>query len=353
MIMKFYIFNIQFTNVKPSLLRLIAVPSIATFQNLHKIILSSFELFAIREFYFETEDHFILETIDDYFEYHDSIKYSIYTYSDIEFIANIVCEDVVDLDFNYPITFYYENKIDFLEKNYEIVEKQSFKNLSDFLIVNYNSFSMIDDFHFSKCNNYLLKKFKFFSKKVRNIKPKNNEGYYLKLRLMEVSPHTWRDIIIPHNLTFNELHHYIQIIFNFDCFHLYKFIIEGDIYCTNYDMQQPYDIIGFEGFESVFDTVDTCVYYFFNRVKYIDYIYDYGDYWHIRIEIKKTKELNQDYPKLVRYKGDYNPFEDCGGANSLMDYIEIAEKTGKLTDELSLYNQDEVQKKIKEFKREK
>jgi len=52
--------------------------------------------------------------------------------------------------------------------------------------------------------------------------------------------------------------------------------------------------------------------FFINNNK-IDYEYDFGDGWGFTIEFKKTVDYDKNYPTLIRYKGKYNPIEDCGG----------------------------------------
>ena len=130
------------------------------------------------------------------------------------------------------------------------------------------------------------------------------KGYDIKLRLKDVKPKTWRDLIIPSNITFHQMHRIIQIAFGFlDC-HLYLFDM-GDRRIVNFKTTDK--MVG------DLDSNNVIIEDYFDNSKKIRYCYDFGDTWEVIIQIKGTVEYNREYPKIIRYKGDYNPPEDCGG----------------------------------------
>gem|GEM_PF-5090749 len=133
------------------------------------------------------------------------------------------------------------------------------------------------------------------------------KAYDVKLRLKGVKPITWRDLIIPAGIKFNKLHKIIQETFGFlDC-HSYRFSI-GDSQI---------------GKTRVIDE-------YFDDVKWVDYEYDFGDGWEVRVEIKKIiADYDKNYATLKRYKGDYNPIDDCGGVHGFMDLIKKTKKHDK------------------------
>jgi hypothetical protein len=48
-------------------------------------------------------------------------------------------------------------------------------------------------------------------------------GYDIKVRLDDFRPLTWRDLIIPENITFHQLHLIMQELWDFNDNHLYEF----------------------------------------------------------------------------------------------------------------------------------
>ncbi len=101
---------------------------------------------------------------------------------------------------------------------------------------------------------------------------------------------TWRDLIIPAGITFEELHMIIQILMDLCNCHLYMFESKTGI----------------------------------ERIVDFDFIND----WEFTIEIKKKVEIDSYYPQLKRFKGDYGPVEDCGGPWRLGELISL--KTGEI-----------------------
>ena len=139
------------------------------------------------------------------------------------------------------------------------------------------------------------------------------EGYDIKIRLDGYRPLTWRDLIIPAGITFEELHMMIQVLMGFDNYHMYLFEIGNKrIGNSNY-------------LDDAIDSKHTLIDKYFNKNKKIQYTYDFGDSWQFTIEIKKKVDIDTHYPKLKRFKGDYNPVEDCGGVWGLEELVELKE----------------------------
>ena len=137
------------------------------------------------------------------------------------------------------------------------------------------------------------------------------EGYDIKIRLDDYRPLTWRDLIIPAGITFEELHMMIQVLMGFDNYHMYLFEIGNKrIGNSNY-------------LDDAIDSKHTLIDKYFNKNKKIQYTYDFGDSWQFTIEIKKKVDIDTHYPKLKRFKGDYNPVEDCGGVWGLEELVEL------------------------------
>lgn len=176
------------------------------------------------------------------------------------------------------------------------------------------------------------------------------KGYNIKVRLKNFKPITWRDLIIPPNITFKGLHEIIQIIMGFDNSHLYDFSFKDS----------RYNIIDFETNEDqflAFDSDSVCINKFFDNYKKIGYTYNYFYMWDMTIEIKGEVDFNKDYPEFIRFKGN-NLIDDSYEINNIISSIskkfgnpnEIdAEKVNEFLIEKIQYNPEQTQNELKEL----
>ena len=175
------------------------------------------------------------------------------------------------------------------------------------------------------------------------------KGYDVKVRLDDFRPLTWRDLIIPENITFHQLHLIMQELWNFYDMHLYDFTtIDNRIRFLDFDkMSITEEYIPDYGEQNA-RTV--CINEMFDSNKKIKYCYDFGDSWSFTIEIKKKIDYDNTYPHIKRFKGEYNPVEDCGGIWGLSDLIELAEKGEEdeagFVNELEKFDQEKIQEKL-------
>ena len=178
------------------------------------------------------------------------------------------------------------------------------------------------------------------------------KGYDIKVRLNRFRPHTWRDMIVPANMTFEEFDDALKTIWGFDGSHSSCFLINGG---PRQIMDKDFDMMGDVEYDSKTTRLDDV---FSKNIK-ITYWYDFGDDWKFDIEIKKMVEYDEEYITLKRFKGKYNPIEDCGGVGSLMIIIECSENPEymeddelidyiELVDEVTEFDMDYVQKRLKE-----
>lgn len=180
------------------------------------------------------------------------------------------------------------------------------------------------------------------------------KGYDIKIRLDDYRPLTWRDLIIPADITFEQLNYIIQILNNFNGFHLYAFRINnGDITISQKEYLEDLAMWGYEGLLAN----ETLINEFFETYDKISYTYDFGDSWEFTIEVKKTVDYDKNYPTIKRYKGDYCPIDDVGGTWELMELT--AYKMGEIDslpdylmewlEYLEEFDQDEMQDLLKEY----
>ena len=175
------------------------------------------------------------------------------------------------------------------------------------------------------------------------------KGYDVKVRLDDFRPLTWRDLIIPENITFHQLHLIMQKLWNFYDMHLYEFtttdyrtkFIDFDRMSMDTEYIPDY---GEQNSKTVY------INDIFDSNKKIKYCYDFGDSWSFTIEIKKKIDYDNTYPNIKRFKGEYNPVEDCGGTWGLSDLIELAEKDEEdergFVDELEKFDQEKIREEL-------
>jgi hypothetical protein len=151
--------------------------------------------------------------------------------------------------------------------------------------------------------------------------------YYLSVTLEGSKPRVWRDILVPSNLTLEDLHYVIQTVMGWGNCHLHQFIAEKVLYSETIDDSDPYELKGG-------DTDDR------NEQQYIIsqllneekttmiYEYDLGDSWIHKIELKKVLPADTEVRRPRCIKGEQAcPPEDCGGIWGYADILESLQNT--------------------------
>ena len=163
------------------------------------------------------------------------------------------------------------------------------------------------------------------------------KAYDVKVRLDDFRPLTWRDLIIPANITFRDLDIILKILWDFAGGHLSQFSFPNeDIFISPNNYHDPFN----ESIDGSCQIIDE----FFDIFKKCYWEYDFGDGWSFTIEIKKTVDLDKDYPVIKRYKGEYNPQDDIGGVWGLEKLIKNS------PDELTTFDKDFVQMDLEDYK---
>ena len=151
--------------------------------------------------------------------------------------------------------------------------------------------------------------------------------YYLRVTLKDSEPSIWRDVLVPSNLTLEELHYVIQTVMGWDNCHLHQFIAGKVFYNDGLDSVHNFD-----------DTEE----YDRNERKYtvsdllpeekssIIYEYDLGDSWTHQIVLKKILPADADVdarqPRCVQGEQACPP-EDCGGVWGYTDMLQAFQHT--------------------------
>ncbi|MCP1226284.1 plasmid pRiA4b ORF-3 family protein [Sebaldella sp. S0638] len=164
-------------------------------------------------------------------------------------------------------------------------------------------------------------------------------AYKLRVTLSDTHIPIWREIIVPVDITFDELHVILQYTMGWYNCHLYEFKI-GDIEVTT-DEEALDEVRYFKTIEGMkklaelrksrffvdrtktLKDVDEFIEEYFDSNKIIDYTYDFGDDWKHEIDVlEKIENYPHDYPQVLKFKGNCPP-EDCGGTRGYEEFLKI------------------------------
>lgn len=114
----------------------------------------------------------------------------------------------------------------------------------------------------------------------------------LRVTLQHVKPAVWRRVLVPADLTFDDLHTVLQYTMGWEHFHLYRFEM-----FTEFDSSVPLGN------------------FFREEGDWVRYIYDLGDEWEHQIELEKVRTNRVTVPQLpwVLAGARACPPEDSGG----------------------------------------
>jgi hypothetical protein len=141
--------------------------------------------------------------------------------------------------------------------------------------------------------------------------------YQLRIILKDIRPPVWRRIQAAGDTSLRKLHKAIQILMNWEDYHLHSFTV-GE---TRYGIPDP---------EGLWDTgeKDDRRFSLAEAVPAAEssmrYVYDFGDNWEINILVEKLLPPDKDFKTPVCLAGKRaGPPEDCGGAWGYKNLLEI------------------------------
>lgn len=162
------------------------------------------------------------------------------------------------------------------------------------------------------------------------LKDEGNKTFKLKLQLAGITkPPVWREVLVPANFSFSQLHEIIQVVFNWDGSHLWQF--EEKAYDSDYVVNLP-SVDDYDMAHSIFYDADTTSISSLlkNKGDKLEYLYDFGDDWVVKISLKEIIDKKIPYAEVTNFKGD-NMVDDIGGAWGYMDYRNFYNNLDKLT----------------------
>ena len=139
----------------------------------------------------------------------------------------------------------------------------------------------------------------------------------LKIKLLgSKKPPIWRQVQVPADIDFQQLHAIIQGAMGWTNSHLHVFTDRR----RNFNIGMP-DEFGMDDME---DGRRVKIRRFFEaKGDALIYEYDFGDSWEHAVEVQKVLEAEpgETYPKLLKGKGACPP-EDCGGIGGYYHMVE-------------------------------
>lgn len=136
----------------------------------------------------------------------------------------------------------------------------------------------------------------------------------LKVQMKDVSkPPMWREIVIPADFNFSQLHHAIQAVAGLENCHLWQF--QHQAYNPDLQIGIPADDgTGFGLDEWTHDADATPVTGFLaKKGDKLEYVYDFGDDWIFTVSVLEVIDRRGDVAECTKWKCDFQPIEDCGG----------------------------------------
>ncbi len=135
----------------------------------------------------------------------------------------------------------------------------------------------------------------------------------LRIKIPDIEPEIWREILIKNDITFKKLHEIIQLSFGWTNSHLYNFDVNGILFSMPDKEFENSDL----------DVKNKITEFLIEKGQKALYTYDFGDNWEHEIEIVDVlkKEKGIRYPKCLDGRRN-GPPEDCGGIPGYEDVID-------------------------------
>jgi hypothetical protein len=144
------------------------------------------------------------------------------------------------------------------------------------------------------------------------------EIYQIKVTLLGTDPPIWRRLLVPADLTLEQLHDVLQLAMGWDDCHMHEFQIGQKTF------GKPDPDESFMGAPTIASESAARLYRVLGKAgaKAV-YTYDFGDNWEHRITVEKVlaPEPGRAYPACVDGQR-HGPPEDCGGVYAYYSLLE-------------------------------
>lgn len=154
----------------------------------------------------------------------------------------------------------------------------------------------------------------------------------LKVQMKDVTkPPMWREIVVPADFSFSQLHFAIQAATGLENSHLWVF--QRHAYDQGMHIGIPMDDdTGFGIDDCTHDADVTPVSAFLaKKGDRLEYVYDFGDDWIFTVCVVEVTDRQGDTAVCTKWKCDFQPIEDCGGVYTYLEIRDIFSDSKSLT----------------------
>lgn len=152
-----------------------------------------------------------------------------------------------------------------------------------------------------------------------------NKSLRIKVQMKDVAkPPMWREIVIPADFNFSQLHYAIQAATGLSDCHLWQF--QHQAYNPDLQIGIPTDGDFSFGLDEWTHDADTTPVSGFLSKKgdKLEYVYDFGDDWIFTVSVLEVMDRAGEVAECVKWKCDFQPIDDCGGVYSYLRLRDIA-----------------------------
>lgn len=149
----------------------------------------------------------------------------------------------------------------------------------------------------------------------------------LRIQMKDVKkPPMWREVEIPADFVFSQLHEVIQTVTGLEDCHLWQFNVKA------YDDTLLIGLNDGRMVEITHDAEETPVTQFLqHKGDKLEYVYDFGDDWIFSIEVKDLIDKKSEKAVCRKFKSELNAIDDFGGVWNYLSARESLENWGTLT----------------------
>lgn len=166
---------------------------------------------------------------------------------------------------------------------------------------------------------------------VHAIPDADKKSLRLKIQMKDVTkPPMWREVIIPADFDFVQLHEVIQIVTGLENCHLWQFQRKA----YDHGLQIGIPAEGPEGIgldDYTHDAGLTPVTGFLaKKGDKLEYVYDFGDDWIFMVSVLEVIDRVGEVAECTKWKCDFQPLEDCGGVGTYLMLRDVFSAPDKL-----------------------
>lgn len=154
----------------------------------------------------------------------------------------------------------------------------------------------------------------------------------LRVQMKDVTkPPMWREIVVPADFNFSQLHFAIQAATGLEKSHLWVF--QRHAYDRGMHIGIPMNgNMGFGIDDCTHDADKTPVSAFLaKKGDKLEYVYDFGDDWIFTVSVIEVTDRQGDIAICTKWKCDFQPIEDCGGVYAYLELRDIFSDPKSLT----------------------